>query len=330
MTTREEDEKWMRRCLQLALGGTEHAAPNPMVGAVIVHRNRIIGEGCHIRCGEGHAEVNALRSVSEADRPLLRESTIYVSLEPCAHYGRTPPCARLIAETGIPRVVVGCIDPFARVQGRGIAILREAGAEVVTGVLEADCRALNRRFFTVQERHRPFVTLKWARSADGFLDRHRMPDEKAAQLSTPMSRLHTHRLRSLHEAIAVGHTTLVTDRPRLDVRHWDGPSPRRFVVGRPAPGELPAGFRAAETPEALLQLLQAEGVQTLLVEGGRRTLQSFLDAGLWDEAWEETAGILLGDGVAAPTIPPGAVRTGLPRLGADFTHYRNPRPAGLA
>lgn len=330
MTTREEDEKWMRRCLQLALGGTEHAAPNPMVGAVIVHRNRIIGEGCHIRCGEGHAEVNALRSVSEADRPLLRESTIYVSLEPCAHYGRTPPCARLIAETGIPRVVVGCIDPFARVQGRGIAILREAGVEVVTGVLEADCRALNRRFFTVQERHRPFVTLKWARSADGFLDRHRMPDEKAAQLSTPMSRLHTHRLRSLHEAIAVGHTTLVTDRPRLDVRHWDGPSPRRFVVGRPAPGELPAGFRAAETPEALLRLLQEEGVQTLLVEGGRRTLQSFLDAGLWDEAWEETAGILLGDGVAAPTIPPGAVRTGLPRLGADFTRYRNPRPASLA
>lgn len=329
MTTHEEDEKWMRRCLQLARGGIEHAAPNPMVGAVVVHQGRILGEGYHVRCGEGHAEVNAIGSVREADRPLLRESTIYVSLEPCAHYGRTPPCARLIVETGIPRAVVGCIDPFARVKGRGVAILREAGVEVVTGVLEDECRRLNRRFFTVQERHRPFITLKWARSADGFIDRHRSPEEPPARLSTPLSRLHAHLLRARHEAILVGHATLRLDRPRLDVRHWAGSSPQRCVLGNLAPAELPEGFEAFGSTDSLLRTLQTDGVQTLLVEGGRQTLQTFIDAGLWDEAWEETATITLGSGIPAPVMPPGALRTDLRRLGASFSRYRNPRPAAL-
>ena len=161
----------MHRCIELAQCGRAHAAPNPMVGAVIVHQDRIIGEGYHIRCGEAHAEVNAINSVGPADRPLLRDSTLYVSLEPCAHFGRTPPCARLIVRTGIPRVVVGCIDPFAKVQGRGISIMREAGIDVTVGVCEQECLELNRRFITFQTKGRPYITLKWAESSDGYIDR---------------------------------------------------------------------------------------------------------------------------------------------------------------
>ena len=160
MNDKNSDERWMRRCLDLARCGRYGAPPNPMVGAVIVCDGRIIGEGYHRRCGEAHAEVNAVNSVRPADRPLLRHSTIYVSLEPCAHFGRTPPCAELIARLGIPHVVVGCVDPFARVQGRGIAMLREAGCDVTVGVLDAECRELNRRFFVFHTHHRPYITLK--------------------------------------------------------------------------------------------------------------------------------------------------------------------------
>ena len=163
-------QKYMLRCIQLARQGEQTAPPNPMVGAVIVHNNRIIGEGYHVRCGEAHAEVNAVRSVRPEDRPLLKESTIFVSLEPCAHYGKTPPCAELIIREGIPRVVVGCVDPFAKVKGKGIQMLREAGCEVIVGVCEKECQELNKHFFTFHTHKRPFITLKWARTADGFID----------------------------------------------------------------------------------------------------------------------------------------------------------------
>ena len=221
------NERYMRRCIELARYGQMHAAPNPMVGAVIVHGDRIIGEGYHAVCGKGHAEVNAIASVRAADRALLCDSTMYVSLEPCAHYGKTPPCARLIVKTGIPRVVVGCVDPFAKVQGRGIAILREAGVEVEVGVLDAECRALNRRFITAQTKRRPYITLKWARSADGFIDRWRdeAEGEAAARLSSEASLMRVHQLRAMHQAILVGHNTLRMDRPQLNVRHWAGNQP---------------------------------------------------------------------------------------------------------
>ena len=197
----EFNEQYMRRCIELAQLGRMHAAPNPMVGAVIVCGNRIIGEGYHAVCGKAHAEVNAINSVRPSDRELLRESTLYVSLEPCSHYGKTPPCARLIIKTGIPRVVVGCVDPFAKVQGRGIAMLREAGIEVVVGVLEAECRALNRRFITAQTLRRPYITLKWARSADGFIDAWREDDSQgAAQISSPWSLMRVHQLRAMNQA----------------------------------------------------------------------------------------------------------------------------------
>lgn len=310
-------EQWMRRCLQLARGGALHASPNPMVGAVIVHAGRIIGEGYHVCCGQAHAEVNAIRSVRAADRPLLADSTIYVSLEPCAHYGRTPPCAELIVRTGIPRVVIGCADPFAKVAGRGIAILREAGIDVTVGVLEEECQALNRPFMTAQRLGRPFITLKWAVSADGFIGRWR--DEADADatgpaaptacapaaLSDERSLLRVHHLRTLHDAILVGHTTLLSDSPRLTARLWAGRQPLRVVLGRMAEGELPAGFEAYADIDTLIVALQRRGIRSLLVEGGAETLQSFIDRGLWDEAWRERSPVVLGSGVPGPRMPIG-------------------------
>lgn len=314
----------MRRCLALALNGQMHAAPNPMVGAVIVHGGRIIGEGYHARCGKEHAEVNAIRSVRPEDRPLLRESTIYVSLEPCAHYGKTPPCALLIVKTQIPRVVVGCVDPFAKVQGRGIEILRQAGIEVKVGVLEEECRRLNRRFMTAQTLKRPYITLKWARSADGYVDRWRdTPDERPAVLSTPRSRMFVHRLRAMHGAILVGHRTLTLDRPSLTVRHWYGPDPLRIVLGRTAEGELPHGFQAYADIDTALAELHRQGVQSLLVEGGPQTLQSFIDEGLWDEAYTELSEKSLGSGVPEPRMPVGVTLHTEQHFGSVFAHYTN-------
>ena len=352
MNTENTDALYMRRCLELARLGHLHASPNPMVGAVIVCQGRIIGEGYHAVCGKGHAEGNAINSVRPADRPLLKQSTIYVSLEPCAHYGKTPPCARLIVQTGIPRVVVGCIDPFAKVQGRGIAILREAGIEVKVGVLEAECQALNRRFFTAQTLHRPYITLKWARSADGFLDRWRFEEEngiendlseecisqechskapagpsvrpsvRPAKLSSPWSIMRVHQLRAMHQAILVGHGTLRLDHPQLNVRHWAGPQPVRVVLGRVAEGELPAGWLAyADIETALSELYHTEGVQSILVEGGQQTLQSFIDQGLWDEAYVELSSQSLGSGVPEPRMPVGVRLTEEHYFGATVWHY---------
>ena len=189
------EEKYMRRALELARHGLGNTSPNPMVGAVIVDNSgRIIGEGYHRRCGEGHAEVNAIASVADADRGALRDATMYVTLEPCSHYGKTPPCAKLIIDTGIPRVVVGAGDPFKEVAGRGIRMMREAGIEVAEGIMAAESRALNRRFMTAHEQQRPFVTLKWARSADGFMDSDRA-DGQPAKFSTPLTAMLVHRLR---------------------------------------------------------------------------------------------------------------------------------------
>ena len=216
----------MRRCLQLAANGIHGARPNPMVGAVIVANDRIIGEGYHVRCGEGHAEVNAFASVNPEDETLLKDATIYVSLEPCAHYGKTPPCAELIVRKGVKRVVVGCIDPFAKVQGRGVEMIREAGIDVTVGVLEEECQWLNRRFFTYHSKHRPYIILKWAQTANGFIDDH----GKALQISNEQTQMLSHQLRAEEDAILVGHTTDVREHPQLTVRHWYGPNPKRVVL----------------------------------------------------------------------------------------------------
>lgn len=288
-----DDERYMRRCLQLAAGGIHYAKPNPMVGAVIVCNGRIIGEGYHVRCGEGHAEVNAFASVKAADEPLLTRSTIYVSLEPCAHYGKTPPCAELIIRKGVRRVVVGCIDPFARVQGRGIAMIREAGIEVTVGVLEEDCRRLNRRFFTYHKHRRPYILLKWAQTADGFLDDNFLP----LTISTPFTMMLSHKLRAENDAILVGRITAERDKPALNVRRWYGPDPLRIVLG------------GGMTIDGVLDDLYNKGMQSLIVEGGAKTHASFISRGLWDEIRVESSPQTIGGGTPAPTLPAEAVES---------------------
>ena len=285
-----DDEKYMRRCIQLAKNGQLNAKPNPMVGAVIVSaEGRIIGEGYHVRCGEGHAEVNAFASVRLEDEHLLPDATIYVSLEPCSHYGKTPPCADLIIKKGVRRVVVGCIDDFAEVQGRGIQKLRNAGIEVEVGVLEAECQALNRRFFTYHREQRPYIILKWAQTANGFLDDH----FKATQISSDFTKMLSHKLRAEEDAILVGRVTDEREHPQLNVRDWYGPDPKRLIVDHAHPLSLSS--------------LYAHHIQSLIVEGGTKTLNTFIEKGLWDEIRVETnLNKTVSDGTRAPLIPPHA------------------------
>ncbi len=301
------DSRYMARCIQLARKGMMGAPPNPMVGAVIVYQNRIIGEGFHQRCGGPHAEVNAIRSVRQPE--LLKESTLYVSLEPCSHYGKTPPCADLIIEKGIPRVVVGCMDPFAKVNGAGISKLREAGVKVVVGVMERECRELNARFITFHQEHRPWILLKWAQSSDGFIAR---KDGSPVAFSTPFTQALVHRLRAYSQAIMVGSRTVLTDNPSLTTRYWDGPSPLRFTID--SQGILPQACRLRDDSAATIVYDKADlsyimndmyqrGIQSLIVEGGSTLLQAFLDAGLWDAIRVEQSPIVLGEGISAPVLP---------------------------
>ena len=299
----------MQRCIQLAKCGAVGAPPNPMVGAVIVHEGKIIGEGYHRRCGGPHAEVNAIRSVR--DESLLKDSTIYVSLEPCSHYGKTPPCADLIIEKQIPRVVVGCLDPFAKVNGQGIRKLRDAGIEVEVGVLEKECLELNRRFFTFHQLHRPFVTLKWAQSEDGFMDAERGESEEPVQFSTTFTQTLVHQLRAMHQAIMVGTKTVLMDNPTLTTRLWEGPNPLRVTIDRYGvlpesvhlkDGKVPTVIYDTGNLREILSDLYKRGVQSLMVEGGGRLLQHFIDEGLWDEARVEIAPFCLDRGVSAPRM----------------------------
>lgn len=295
MTT---DDMYMRRCLQLAGNGMQNAKPNPMVGAVIVTDGRIIGEGYHVRCGEGHAEVNAFASVRPEDEPLLRSATIYVSLEPCSHFGKTPPCADLIIKKGVRRVVVGCVDPFAKVQGRGIQKLRDAGIEVVVGVLEHECRSLNKRFMTFNMLRRPYILLKWCRTANGYLD----DNFKPVLMSTPFTQMLGHKLRSEYDAILVGRVTAERDNPRLDVRHWYGKSPARLVIDKGNPCFEGLDFTSDVAPQIVGKLYE-QGMQSLIVEGGAKTLNSFIAAGLWDEIRIETSPAYVSGGTKAPLLP---------------------------
>ena len=303
------DEKYMRRCLELAANGLPTTRPNPMVGAVIVADGQIIGEGYHIRAGEPHAEVNAFASVAPADAGKLSQSTIYVSLEPCSHYGKTPPCADLIISKGVRRVVVGCVDSFSKVSGRGISRLREAGIDVEVGVLEKECRWMNRRFFTLNERQRPYIILKWAQSANGFIDNAFRP----TAISTPLTQMLSHKLRSEEDAILVGRVTAERDHPRLDVRHWSGQPPRRVVLSH------------TNGIDAVIGQLCQEGVQSLIVEGGAQTHQSFLDRRLWDELRVETAPMEFDTGTRAVKVPDDAVLISREKFGANtIERYKSP------
>jgi diaminohydroxyphosphoribosylaminopyrimidine deaminase/5-amino-6-(5-phosphoribosylamino)uracil reductase len=322
-----DDLIYMRRCLELAGRAEGHTSPNPMVGAVVVHNGVIIGEGFHLRAGTPHAEVHAINAVK--DKSLLPSSTIYASLEPCSHHGRTPPCADLIISSGIRRVVVGTTDTSLKVAGRGIALLRAAGIEVVNGVLEEECRRINRRFFSWHEKERPYVILKWARSTDGFIDFEREAGDTAEPhwITGNTERILVHRWRAAEDAILAGGGTVRTDNPSLDVRLWSGKNPLRVIVSRSGNMDPKSkvfngavdtimftcnekvsmpGVKIVKLSgnqyfiEELLQALHGMGVQSLFVEGGAFIMSRFAESGLWDEARRFTGRIKFGGGVPDP------------------------------
>ena len=342
----KEDELYMHRCIQLARNGLCGAPPNPMVGAVIVCDGKIIGEGYHAKCGEAHAEVNAIRSVKNPE--LLKRSTIYVSLEPCAHHGKTPPCADLIVEKQLKRVVIGCQDPFAKVNGKGIEKLRNAGIEVKVGVLEEACLELISRFVTFHAQKRPYITLKWAQSSDGFIDYNRSEGE-AVKLSNDLTRMLVHKRRSEHAAILVGRRTALLDNPSLTIRDWHGKAPLRLVLDKDLSlpstlhlfdGSVPTIVFTSKEKESynnveyirldfstsilpqMMEVLFARNIQSLLVEGGSQLLQSFLDENMWEEIFVEEAPLTLQDGVKAPVPPTDCCIETTSYFGRIITRYK--------
>ncbi len=320
-------ERYMKRCLQLAASATGYTAPNPMVGALLVHNGSIIGEGFHQRYGEAHAEVNCINNVRKEDLEKIPQSTLYVSLEPCTHFGKTPPCADLIISKKIPHVVIGCRDPFKEVDGKGIEKLIHAGLQVESGTLEKECRELNRRFFTFVTQHRPFVLLKWAETSDGFIAN---KDHSRIFISNEYTNRLVHKWRSEEAAILIGTNTALHDDPSLTVRHWTGPQPMRLLLDMNL--RLPTRLKIFESLSPIivfnskkegednhiqfrmldskfplipqmLQKLMALKVQSLMVEGGRTLLQSFIDSGIWDEARViKNEGLHAGDGIMAPRM----------------------------
>lgn len=326
----ENDEiKFMRRCLELAVKAEGMTYPNPMVGAVIVCDGEIIGEGYHLKPGGPHAEVIAINSVS--DKSLLKSSTLYVSLEPCTHFGKTPPCADLIISHSIPRVVVGTPDSNNKVSGRGLSMLRSAGCEVTSGVLEEECRRVNRRFFTFHEKNRPYITLKWAQSADGYLDILRSEDNRIEPtwITGKPERSLVHKWRTEEESILVGAGTVRADNPRLNVRDWRGNNPLRLILSSSGNIDKEASLltdggktivftneKESEITGALkirldynipacrqiVQYLYDSGIQSLLIEGGAQVLNHFISNVLWDEARIFSGGKYFEGGVPAPIL----------------------------
>lgn len=310
------DAFYMRRALQIASAGLGHVFPNPMVGAVVVaHDGRIIGEGWHRRYGQAHAEVNAIASVADADKHLLNNCTVYVTLEPCSHYGKTPPCAKLLVDTNVKRVVAATVDPNPLVAGRGMKMLKDAGIEIAVGLMEDESRALNKIFFTAHTEGRPFITLKWAESADAFMAKRDNNSTSApVRLSSNIGALIVQLRRARHQAIAVGANTVITDSPRLTVRNIVGSSPTPIVFDRhhilsgsePLLNRPDTILLKDDIPLAnqLSQLYSNHGITSILVEGGANLLQHFIDADLWDEAFIERANFALADdgAIKAPTL----------------------------
>ncbi len=326
-------QKYIRRCLQLAKNGLGTTYPNPMVGAVIVHNDKIIGEGWHYQAGQPHAEVNAIHSVE--DKSLLSEATIYVSLEPCSHFGKTPPCANLIVEQGIKKAVIGTLDVNSVVCGNGISYLKNNGCEVIVGVLEEECKALNKRFFTFHSQKRPFVTLKWAETQNGFMDIERNSETPVQPywISNTYSQQQTHRMRTTEQAILVGARTVINDQPKLNARTWYGTDPKVVIIDKSLEinvenlflerGREVVIFTDIQNKEhcvnnkdidyqfldfskslssQILSVLYDKGIQSLIVEGGRQTLQTFLDENNWDETYRFIGDSTFEKGLKAPKI----------------------------
>ncbi len=317
----------MSRCIQLAKNGLGTTYPNPLVGSVIVHENKIIGEGWHYKAGQPHAEVNAIKSVE--NQQLLKDATIYVSLEPCSHFGKTPPCADLIIQSGIKKVIVGSLDPNPKVAGRGIKKLMEAGCEVIVGVLDKECDELNKRFFTFHQKKRPYIFLKWAQTADGFIspENESRKETKPVWITNEFSRQLVHKMRAQEQAILVGTNTVLEDNPSLTVRDWAGENPTRIVIDRnlKIPQDLSVFDTSSKTivfnekqttnsekldfekidffkeiPQQICEVLFRRNIQSVIIEGGTKTLQSFIDDNLWDEAFVFNGSISFGEGIKAP------------------------------
>lgn len=346
MNIHDIDQQYMSRCLQLAQNGFGRVTPNPMVGCVIVHNGKIIGEGYHRHFGRPHAEVNAINSVQ--NKALLRESTLYVNLEPCAHYGKTPPCANLIVQHQIPKVVIGSVDTFSEVSGKGIEILRNAGTEVITDVLKDECRFLNRRFFTFHEQKRPYIILKWAQTADGFVDVLRdQVTSRPTWITNEECRMLVHKWRTEEMAILVGTNTALIDNPKLNVRSWEGKAPTRLVIDRKlklpeslsifdgtqptvlfssSPGTNP---NVAYIPldakdnlvDTVLSYCYQHNLQSVIIEGGAHTLNAFLEKNRWDEARIFIGDVFFEKGIKAPVfnhIPQYNEITGNSKLKVHF------------
>ena len=320
----------MARCLELARLGTYYVAPNPMVGAVLVWEKEqerrqgseikdgiIIGEGWHQQYGGAHAEVNCFKDVSAVDEVKISQSTLFVNLEPCSHYGKTPPCADLIIRKGVKKVVIGQLDPNPKVSGQGVQRLRNAGIEVVVGVLEKECRELNKRFLCLHELHRPYITLKWAQTADGFIDYKRFQrglndTNKPLVISTPMHKRVVHRLRAENMAIMVGTNTAILDNPKLKTTHWAGRNPIRIVLDRnhriPTDSNIFSDdaetivYRDNTDWAYIVADLTQRGIHSVLVEGGSQLINHILSVGIWDEAQIEVSNERIEDGIEAPKI----------------------------
>lgn len=338
------DEKYMLRALQLAKLGGVSAAPNPLVGAVIVYNGQIIGEGYHQKHGEAHAEVNAVNSVQ--DKSLLAQSTIYVTLEPCAHFGKTPPCSDLLIHHRFKRVVIAQIDPFSEVSGRGVEKLKNAGIKVDLGILEAEAKELNKRFITFQTKKRPYITLKWAQTSDGFMDRERSADQDPGihWISQPETQVVTHQLRTSEQAILTGWKTIRNDNPSLTARAFKGPNPIRVILDPhlKAPkdarvftdGLKTLVFNLLEEKQenavtfirlpdfemaSILAQLADLKISSVLVEGGAATLKQFIDTGLWDEALVIRGNTTFETGLKAPGLSQTPVKS--IQFGRDMLHY---------
>jgi diaminohydroxyphosphoribosylaminopyrimidine deaminase/5-amino-6-(5-phosphoribosylamino)uracil reductase len=321
-------EKYIKRCIELAKNGLGTTYPNPLVGCVIVFENVIIGEGWHKKSGEAHAEVLAIESVR--NKELLSESTLYVSLEPCSHFGKTPPCADLILKYKIPNVVIGTIDPNSKVSGKGIQKLKDSGVNVTYGILINECNELNKRFFTFHSKTRPFIILKWAESSDGFISPINKKEQKPVWLSNEYSRQLVHKWRSEEQAILVGTQTIIDDNPSLTVRDWVGKNPIRVLIDRDNAIDTSSNVfdNQAKTivfsnkevssnsdtiqyikidfdknsTQAIVAKLFENNIQSIIIEGGRKTIQSFIDANLWDEARVFIGEINLNEGTKAPKL----------------------------
>lgn len=319
-------EIYIKRCIELAQNGLGTTYPNPLVGSVIVHNGIIIGEGWHRKAGEPHAEVIAINSVK--DKSLLKKSTIYVSLEPCSHFGKTPPCADLIIEHKIPKVAIGTIDPFAKVCGNGITKLKNAGVDVQVGFLKTECTELNKRFFTFHQKKRPYIILKWAQTQNGFIAPWQKKEVKPVWISNTFSRQLTHKWRAEEQAIMVGTNTVLQDNPKLDVRNWTGENPIRIVIDKTL--KIPSDFsvydksvktifitekKQLSTHENLLfetidfnknvcieilKVLYKHQIQSVIIEGGKILLESFIQNNLWDEARIFTSDLVFENGIKAP------------------------------